>query len=388
MDMVFVAALAAFFALMIAYAIYWHRRRRGSFEKIADSLSLELTSSREAEGRWEGRDCRLEYRAGGRRSPSWLYLRLDIDVSDLPAATFRQEGFFDRIGKALGVSREHQAGEGTFDESIYVEGDREELEYLITDPELRRAIREAVEGVAHSLILEHGTVNLKIKNPFGLTGSTDAAGVREGLRTLGDATDALTEAVEKVPEAPPTSASVTGRTGEDRDLTGGLLMLGAVLFLIAGGIMLVVAEGYPLFTASIFWQALKVGGLLGVLYAALLFVVNRRGPTSTSHRTFLIATVCSLIGLPLTVYGILALTNVFLDPNPPTWIPARIEEIDYDDGQYTAELHASFNGVQGRPEVDVSDRVAEQLREVRVVHLQVGPGYWEEPWVAELRLPR
>lgn len=162
-------------------------------------------------------------------------------------------------------------------------------------------------------------------------------------------------------------------------------MVGAVVSFILGVALLFAADFYPLFTADLFWQGMRVGGVLAGLYVAVLFVVNRRRASSTSHRRFLFSSLFVLVGLPLTVYGTLVLANVFLDSGPPTWVPARVEDIDHDDGQYTAELRATFRDVRGRPEVDISDRTAERLEHGELVRLKVGPGYLDEPWVAELR---
>lgn len=385
MNVTLIGFIVVFIVCLLGVGIYLKRRREASFEEIVDALGLEVTAFGKAEGRREGRGCRMEYRPGGRRRPSWLHLRLDTSFSNLPEATFRREGWFDRIGKVLGLSREHQAGRDAFDETIYVEGDREELESLIADPELRKTIRETVKGEAHSLYFEAGRIGVKIKNPFGLTGSVDATTIQKALDALGAAADALAGAMEDVPKTRPTPASVPGKTGEKRNRVGGLLMVGTVVSFIVGIGLLFVVDGYPLFTADLFWQGVKVGGILAGLYGAMLFVVNRRRATSTSHRTFLISTLFVLVGLPLTVYGTLVLANVFLDPNPPAWIPARVDDIDYDDGQYTAELRATFSDVRGRPEVAISDRAAERLEDGDLVRLKVGPGYLDEPWVAELR---
>lgn len=185
MNLTLIGFIVVFIVCLLGVGIYLKRRREASFDEIADALGLTVTGSGEAEGRREDRACRMEYRPGGRRSPSWLHLRLESDNPDLPEATFRSEGWFDRLGKFLGLSREHQAGRDAFDETIYVEGDREELEYLIADRELRRAILRAVEGPAHSLFFESGRIGVKIKNPFGLTGSVDAATMRRSLEALG-----------------------------------------------------------------------------------------------------------------------------------------------------------------------------------------------------------
>jgi len=270
-----------------------------------------------------------------------------------------------------------------------VEGDPERLQYLIADPALRRAVLEAMEDPVHSVFLEDGAVGLKIKNPFALTRSLDTGRVEALLRKLRAVLEALGPALEDVPDAPPAGSVSPGATGEDeRDLASGLLMGGSLLFLILGGALLFTAGYYPPFTSEFLWQGLQGGGLLAVLYVALTYVVNRRNPTATSHQSFLLVVLVTLLGLPLTVYGLLTVSNGVLDSSPTAWIPARVEEIDYDDGQYSVELRAEFNGVRGYPELEISDRTARRLESGQRVNLRVAPGYWGVPWVAELRAGR
>lgn len=391
--MVTVWVLVGAFVLFIGgIIVYQYRRRSSAFEAYADRLGLQVESSTEASGQWRGLDCRISYDPGGKNSPGLLYLHLESGLPEgLPEVTFRRENFFDRIGKFLELSREYQAGESEFDEAIYVEGDRERLQYLIRDQKLRRVVRSIVSEKRRSLIIEDDRIALKIKSPFGLFRSTGADDVERDFQTLKKVLEALKAARDDLPAAPSSSPPLPTNTTDQRGMLPTLVTVGIPLLLFVGGTgLFFLADQYPTFTYRLIWDGLQISGVLALVYLAVMFVINRNRPSSSSHRLFYLGAVFLVIGLPLAICSALVFTNAYWDRESPDWVPAYVVEVVYDDGQYTAGFRASFNGVTGHPEIDVSDATAKRLRErVRArkpAQLKVSPGYWEEPWVVDLRV--
>lgn len=70
-------------------------------------------------------------------------VRIAVEAPDVLRFVLRRENFFDRCGKAVGLTREWETHDRSFDESIFIlSDDRVLCEALSVDDELRRAVTE------------------------------------------------------------------------------------------------------------------------------------------------------------------------------------------------------------------------------------------------------
>lgn len=259
-----------------------------------------------------GRNFSLHYHTGSKKNPQ----RLVIETEVVPVGNFEisKESKLDKLSKKIGLSREFQTGDPTFDSEFFVTSEDHILcSEVFTKSGIKELIRSAIKDSAIRIILKGNKLTLKISpvriQSFGETGFGEAA-----YKVL----DAIAEALPAPSSVPkPISPISTIRWSKIITLSPYILAITGIGLLISG---LVVFE--PVDTMPILQDSLKWAGILffGYILASYSLLKGR----SSAHRELLIIFIVGLIACPLVAFGGAATLNGISDINDPQIIETQV----------------------------------------------------------------
>lgn len=217
------------------------------------------------------------YRAGGRPT-------VDVPVE----LTLRRERSFDDVGKRLGLNREVQIGDPSFDREVYVETDASEarVREIVHAPFRKPALRVLSTGVA-ALILRAGAGRLTAMWEAHVT-ELSAERAKEIAELLLEARDALPRFRRLAPEQR-RGPDVHQRVGLAAMLLAVIGVLGAALLYQRGELWRAVSTGTVLVAAA------GAAALVAISWAA------SRGSSVGLRRMLLLAVPAALAWASWTV---------------------------------------------------------------------------------------
>lgn len=301
--------------------LYWlaERRARRRFDALAAGFGLPA-GGKHFSLNVAGRAFGVTLHDPGRSSPRTLEVALSGPRD--PAAApilLRPESRMDRLGKRLGLNREVQIGERTFDEAVYIESDApdEAVRSLLGDEGRRRAVI-AILGAGYSQIEVHGLRGLLAASRFGPDESHYAS------RTVEQVAAALAGLAAGLPER--VVPTVPGRVSGPAVLKGLALVVGVLVLCVLGfgalGIAAAARDAFrPLDDA---WYQVAVPAGFGVLVALLPAAAIVLRGKSDSFRSFVVAAAVGAYVVPCYTAAALLVVNGVLDVSKPVRRPARV----------------------------------------------------------------
>jgi len=386
------SVLVGYFAFLggVIFLVVHFTRKRFAKRTAAISQIFEANGARRlgpvSSGGFFYRGAEYEYDWRGRRVVAgvrditrYTYrTSLRILTSSLPYVVIFPEGKVERLGKSIGLSRELQTGDPSFDGVAYVDTTEK-------NPPVRQLLESAR---VRSSILRLLSLGYKVQ--FSNEGIQAYQVVSHGkmpdLSRVGEAVSSLGELADSLPIFDP--STFRGKVGASRFHLL-LLVFAWVPFLFAMGLLDAVFDspgGRTLhFGGGGVTLLAIVGGLIAWVFYVGIIAVLLRG-RSYAFRTLIFAALAALLGVP--GFGVMAaLTlNQTLDRSPAIENPAKLVRKFQYEGDRKFFLEPGSEG-QALQEIPVSDAVYSSYRVGDSVLLRVHSGAFGLPWVEPMTLP-
>jgi hypothetical protein len=318
---------------------------------------------------------------GSRNSPPSLTILIKIPC---PAKfTIRQEAWYDRLAKRIGLVAELQTGDPSFDKTYFFDTERGDvfLPYL-SEP----ARRQQIDGLfnlglpVREIAFDKKGLRIVLSPLKGdALASVPAEGYLDGLLSLsGGLTDkghSSSYGRSLFPGAPRPPVSPTGL----------VLLFSFIAFLIMGGAVCLgfgLSEYEPLGNRLILNAlAISAPAALVFLYFAFRWIRGR----SSSHRIYLIVLILSLVGFPLALIGSAVTTNGYMDQGVETPREVPVTDRYVTKSKDSQSYYLTFPSWQHPGETNRLSVTVDFFRKVRVgdrIIIRTKPGFWQEEWIA------
>jgi hypothetical protein len=374
--------------IFIALPFYFYFRYRNSkkaWKSIKENYGFHEESSYRLKGSWNGETFTITYHPANRYERASIIVSLSCSLEGMPSGTLRAERWWDRLGKASGLAKEFQSISNEFNESVYVASDDTGFKKLVRDGKFRRIITSLIESRFSQVWISQGyhsgELEWKTKAYFGFWKQlTSPSYLDEIFSSLVDLRDHL-EKKENL------SSSGIYKSRETQPPPKPITWIGyglPIVSIVLGAILFLWGTYYPTFTHQLHLTGLKIAGLGLLLYLPIGYLCFRG--SSKSHKEYFGFSLCALIGLPLFMIGILTTVNGFMDKSSSVWRQAQPVELRYDEGDYFVTVKSIHNRIKGEPEIEVTERMYDLLKDENKVLIKVKDGYLSEPWVDDLKL--
>jgi len=313
-------------------------------------------------------------------------VRIGLDLPDTQRFLLRREGLLDRVAKWLGIAREWQTHDSSFDDAIFIlSDDRVLLEALSFDRELRLAAERLFGNPqVKSIECARGYVWVTLhKIAPGEKGRTDeeiavplAAGVRPNLATLRDR-------LRAIGSRPWT---------DDRDPAlerEHWLLIATSVIGIAGIAAFFWGEGLGLPRQLVFAAIESHAMLLTLIAGAILLalLVSLIGRTSRTHLVLMEILLVALPGAWFAGRALYTLENERLDRAPVTQYVTRLADVYTRRGSRSTSYYLVVEGWPderfGR-ELKVRASVYARFRAGDCARFDLHRGYFGDPWLSAI----
>lgn len=379
----------------MGYFLLRLRRSARCWEQIRIDLDVVKQGGGKLAGSWRNYDLVIHHQRGGRHQESFLAVTIAGVCGNVPEAIIRKEGVWDQFGKLIGLASELQAGAQEFDDELYIECDNDRFRTVLQDQTIRKLLNAMIQGRKQELILGEG--RCRWKTTPGIIGfwksfsSDDVQRILEAMEQLDQRMENILEEGEEVERETGggnrVSSPPTERFTKEKLFT---FLPGIVIFL-AGALLFVWSQskwGYPVLTWSLYKTGVLMAGVTLLVYLPYGFIRLRGG--SRSHKLFLPLAIFAVTGFPMLFCGGLLVSNGYFDTGATRTIPATVKEIRADEGLHLAEVVVNHGTVTGQMELRISKQQYKRIdrRRITTVNLKVSDGFFNEPWVRGMELPR
>ncbi|MEI8011865.1 MAG: hypothetical protein WCI27_05205 [Candidatus Omnitrophota bacterium] len=260
-----------------------------------------------------GRTVKFHYKPSSRNSPSRLQGCLTGDF--FAHALFRLENGADRAAKNIGLSREIELRDPSFDNAVYVEcEDQSFVEQFLNSPESRDHLRNI----------------LRVFNSFEINGRTCAmvkspcdGAWRAQEEPIKSAAGSMAALAARIPVPEPGQISATPASDANRSLT--IFIIGTAFVFLVTGIGFLV-WGFtlfpPLLPQGMFSVSLRASALLAGFFVFYIFYAVRN--TSTAMRVLVVSVAAGGLGLVFLCWGGMMVINGSQDVSLKVPHPVRI----------------------------------------------------------------
>ncbi len=299
-SVVLFVVLGAIFVLLAVISVAY------SISRVTDPSLKALVSGPGGRPAWfnsgamdvDGRAVRVVYTPRGKNTPSRLTVALKGDF--FAHAVFRSETQEDRFSKDIGLNREVQLYDPSFDGAVYVECEDEAFVRQLL------GARDAKERVGRILrtftwFEIDGRECRLVKTPCH-----DDAGF--GQEAMIEAVRAMVALSADIPRPAPGQATATPVTDECRRTTGFFVVLAGVV--VAGGIALMIwglTAFQPLFPGKVFTASCYASVVVAGVF--LVYIFNQYKGLSNAARYFTLTACLGVAGIVLTCWGGLMVLN-------------------------------------------------------------------------------
>jgi|GEM_PF-1882242 len=293
------------FAAVIGVIVVTYMKNASTLNATLQSCGGRRTGLNDGILDANGRQVIFHYQPSSRNSPSLL--RLTLTGNFFAHAVFHSETSTDRLAKNIGLNREIQVNDPTFDQEVYIEcEDQSFIDRLFNEPDTRELVRNLLKNFSRLEI--DGCRCMLVKTPcedLAVVNSNEITAAALGMDQL-------------AAQLPPSSAgeiSATPLTDESRRLEQFFIVVAAVIF--TAGLILVIwgfSSYEPLLKGRLFVTSLYVSiPLAGV---AGFYVLSQLKGLSTSARSFETFAVFATIGVVLCCLGGGVVLNGMMDISP------------------------------------------------------------------------
>lgn len=306
-------------------------------------------------------------------------LSLHARTASLPDVTFTRESSLDRATKAIGLSREVQLGDPSFDPHVWVGADLPDdaVRRLLRSPDARRAI-VAILHTEHlqSNVIPAVSVRFAEQGVFasvGLSTLTDEVSLRrtvDALATLA-ATVAPDEHTRVVPRAPRARVKIA-------------FVIAAALSCLGVPSCVVAEQHPPLFEHTApFVLGLGGGFVLWLIVVVPVLMLTVRG-RSSSGTTLLLAALAFQIAIEVNAVNVLLLANWALDDSPieaHRAIVVAVTPRNGDDGPFVEVVFESWRDPEQTASITHGE--AGSLRPGSELPVRTKRGYFGWDWLVD-----
>jgi hypothetical protein len=314
--------------------------------------------------------------------------KLAVDGGDDFSFTLTPEGGLDRVSKAIGLTRECQTGDVSFDNAVYIRSDDAVLHRMLqTDRALRDDILNlvvdcpAMFGALRSIEVHRGRVWIVAK-PL----KNDRDEVEEASRRIVPLLKNLAARLSRPqPETPESRDPFPLRAACILAISTGLIINGGFeIFRMVGSFPFMLDPNAP-----VAWAVLAGLGIVALLVTAALAWLGRSART---HLVLIELVLIGLIGATLTAYTEIHDFNIDLDRAAPVVIPASVGRLylTYTTNKNTTTTHCQLGLIGWPTPTAVATREIgcdfyEQLRVGQQIGVEQHPGALGWAWVSAFR---
>lgn len=395
-------SLLGFFILLLflsplLFPIYFYIRKqysRKAWDSIKQNFGFEEVSKSRLKGSWKGETFTITYKRARRTRRASIIIDLECSLENMPKGKLRAERWWDKLGKATGLAKEFQSRSDEFNKAIYVDSDANEFITLLQDIPFCQAITQLIESRLSQVEISPlrpvfgsdkeygGKIKWNTTAYFGFWRKLTSPSyleqilsslirVKERFESKENMSNPVVKSQEEHSSSPPAFISLIGYG----------LPVGSLLF---GGILIFWGTYYPTLTFELQIKALKIAGIGLLAYVPVAYFCFRG--ESDSHTTFLSFLVLTIFGLPLFTMVSSVTTNGVLDSSDAIWQKAEIVDSSIEEEEYYVTVKGAHNGKEGEPELEVSEKMYNQLQNKEFVMIKMKDGFFSEPWVEDLKL--
>ncbi|NPU83104.1 MAG: hypothetical protein HPY65_01355 [Syntrophaceae bacterium] len=390
---IFLSAAFAFVFLSVAVLLaflYVYRRKlsgsRRAFKDLAEKLNgrvirKSLFTGDLLEGLHDGVPFTCRYFLGSKNSPPSLTILVRISCAD--RITIREEAWYDRFAKRIGLVAELQTGDPSFDNAYFFDTDRSDvfLPYL-SEPSRRQQIDGLFNmgSPIREIVFDKKGIRI-VLSPLKVDAlaAVQADRYLDGLLSL---SGGLADAGHPLSYGP---SLFPGTLRPPVSPAGLVLLFSFIGLLILGGAVCLgfgLSEYEPLGNRLILNAlAISAPAALVFLYLAFRWIRGR----STSHRIYLLALILSLVGFPLALTGSAVVTNGYLDQGVETTRDVPVTDRYVTKNKDSRTYYLTFPSWQHPGETDRLSVTVDLFRTVRPgdrIIIRTKPGFWQEEWIA------
>lgn len=292
-----------------------------------------------------------------------------------PRILLRREVARDAEGKAMGLNREVQTGDPTFDGHVYVESDASDRAVLetLSSEGVRHGVVELLARGANQVEIGPTVVTAKFSRPIAGDAEFEPDAI---LSTL----DAFARVLETMPVA------TLERPSADAQPSGCVVILVAILVPIAAIVAYILSWSLRDWIGIVgylpYVLGASAGAVLAVLGTVVSYVMLRLRPSSTGFRAFIARAVwCFFVFLPSGTPALFVADRLSGLGAPVQVVETHVVDVTSSEGEYLIEV-----GSWSRPgqteifEVDGYRGLSTGSR-VRLSLQRGGLGFW---WLREL----
>lgn len=382
--------------LPFLFSVYFYIRNRYSrkaWESIKQNFGLEEVSKYRLKGTWQGETFIITYKRARRTKRASIIIDLKCSLENMPKGKLRAERWWDKLGKAVGLAKEFQSRSDEFNKAIYVDSNANENSNLLQDTLFCQAITQLIESRLTQVEISPprpapdsnenhgGKIKWHTTAYFGFWRKLTSPSYLEQILS------SLIRVKERFESKENISGSVV-QSHEERCSSPALiswigygLPVASLLFL---GILLFWNNYYPTLTFELQMKALKFSGIGLLAYTPVAYFCFRG--ESDSHTTFLSFLVLTIFSLPLFLMVFAVTANGMLDSSDAVWEKVEILNSFYEQEEYYVTVKGAHNGKKGEPELEVSEKMYNQLQNQDFIMIKMKDGFFSEPWIEDIKL--
>ncbi|HLA73691.1 MAG TPA: hypothetical protein VK624_19445 [Steroidobacteraceae bacterium] len=303
---------------------------------------------------------------------------------DLPGGldfSLRLETFLDRFAKYVGLAREWETGDATFDQRIYITCDDPLLQSaLSSDAALHQTLSRVLATDGRSIYCAHGRLWLECGSEGEARTLSDAFLRERFARTFGDDLQLLRERL--LPLAGRELESARDPTIAARTLMAIIASICAVLGIV-GGIYDIFLDDQQVVRENI----VRISNWT-VAFAALALLTAyalRLHGTSSAQRALVDILLAALPGVWLAAGGSLTWYNEHRDTSPPALYSVRVDRVYKSEKKNGWDYYlvvAGWPDARGERKVEIDQAVFDAVRAGGCVDVIWRRGKFGDGWVS------
>ncbi len=381
----FLIAMAIIFLSVIVtilIVIFAVRKSRSTKKFIIDDLLQPFNAVRRKglqniyDGDHNGHKLRILYFQGAKNQPP--YLKVFYPIPFDKKVIIKKESSFESFAKRIGLTKELQTGDKSFDDKYFINTGSDEFARLfLSDRKKREQIDDILdnEGLKVSSIeMKKGEISINIPLARTRIDKLDRAQLERCAGLL----HALTE------DMPSGSAGFEMPGLEkSRKKTVVMLYASAIAIDAAGLFMLIYGLiNYKLVDGSLFLDSFKYSLPLILLF--WIFIIPLIKGRSDSHTIAIVLLAITIPGFILGTMGFLVFTNGYMDQSDVHYYNAVVQDKYITTNKNSKSYHITvnnWNNPEKHIKLSVSSSDYEDYDNGDSVNIRTKKGYWGYEWI-------
>jgi len=378
---IFLIILLLVLPIIVAVTIIVYLRKHTLKKKalIDDADSISIESGRINQGNIDGLDYEYQYHMGSKNSPSYFKIRIERQSEGKFGVC--KESKIDMFFKNLGISTEIQIGDMEFDKKFYI--DSETVGFAtsyFSNAEKREAVKR-IFSLGFTNINYDGKKIEAIISPVRY--SSDFGGGKVNKDILLDAVRSLIKLGEDIPKVYPDIFMQQPSGWKAKRLfvmsVAWISLIGGIIATICSLIMYMALDGGALFAFSLKYS---IPSLILFLFISLNLLKGR----ASSHKELIAVFWMTLIGFITIFYGVISLTNGYLDASSVMTHRANVVDKTISRSSKSGDSHyvhvKSWRPGRETEKLSVSSSVYNRTHEGKtVMNIKTKAGKYGFEWI-------